>query len=204
MKHSLEILYATSNFKKFEFLKTLLYKKTDIQINWMNSKSFKVNETNDAKRNAQIKSVEASKKINGLVLSSDDNLTFLNPELSHKSGALIYRNISTERNSALIIKHYIDLIKKSNNKTINTILTSYFAFSMNGNMINTFEYSYEMTLRIPEQAKLIDDMPLSMLHFLQEKNKFYFELSIDEQIEYHNPLLRIFCDNVENVKKNSR
>lgn len=200
MSNYLNIFYSTSNIKKIEFIRMMMRDHESINIHGIDSQSFCIKETNDPKLNAQLKSVEISKLFKGLILSSDDCLTFLDEELSIHSGALIYRNISSTRNSKRITQYYIDLINTNESKSIKTKLTSHFCFSKAGIVLTTFEYSYYMILQVPEKIITNEDMPLSQLHFVAEKKKFYNQLSLREQLNFHKSFRRIFKYEVSKLK----
>ena len=200
MNNKIEIIFATSNWGKYNFLNMMLYTQDELILDRFVLEGYNLRETDNSKLNAQIKAIEISKILKGLILSSDDSLVFLNASSNSQPKANIYRKISPQKNTEEIIRHYIHIIKRSKNNSINAKLTSYYSIAKGGYLIKDFVYSYEMILRIPKYLNFEVDMPLSVLHYIEEKNKFYFELSFEEKFEFHKPFLNSFKLYISKIK----
>lgn len=204
MRNNIEITYSTSNKGKYDFLKRIIHKMDNVKFNWLDSKMLNLNETNDSKLNARIKAIEVSKIRKSLILSSDDSLFFLGTEELIQPGANIYRNISPSRDINEIILHYSNILENCLNKSINAKLITYYALAKNGFIINEFMYSYDMILKMPKNLKHVEEMPLSIFHYIENRDMFYPELVQNEKNDFHKNLLHIFNLMVLNLSMSTK
>ncbi|WP_299512237.1 non-canonical purine NTP pyrophosphatase [uncultured Rummeliibacillus sp.] len=169
---------VTSNIGKYEEFKRTLKKIENLELILIDNIS-NSNEGSNIEKNAQTKALTGSMEVTYPVIATDEGLFLDFLPKSEQPGAYISRIIGPYATDEEIIEHYTNLIGENKTGT-GTIMTSY-VIAFEDKIINKGLYVQECIFKTPASSARITGRPLASLHYSEEFNKFYSELSAKEK-----------------------
>lgn len=192
---------VTSNVGKYEEFKRTVEKIENLELILIDNIS-NSNEGSDIEKNAQTKSLTGSREVTYPVIATDEGLFLDFLPKSEQPGAYIRRIIGPYATDEEIIEHYANLIGGDKIGT-GRIMTSY-VIAFEDKIIDEGLYVQECVFKTPASSARITGRPLASLHYSEELNNFYSDLSAEEKQymnkEFHEEIVKFILHTLKKYK----
>jgi hypothetical protein len=170
---------ATKNPGKFNTFCELL-DGLNLEIIFLNDLETVI-ENDTVKENAILKAVSASNQVDIPVLSTDESmhLTFLEEE--KQPNEKIKRIVNVDPTDEEMLKYYLDILNKQENKIGTGIIETYSVIAYKGLVCDILYEKDSCFFKYPGSTIRISGRPLASLDYYPKYNKYYTELSNEEK-----------------------
>lgn len=197
----MKLALVTSNIGKYKEFKRTVQQIEDLELILLDNISTS-NEGANIKKNAQTKSLNGSREVSFPVIATDEGLFLDFLPISEQPGAYIRRIIGPYATDDEIIEHYSKLIGENKTGT-GRIMTSY-VIAFDHEIVNQGLYVQECVFKTPASNARIPGRPLASLHYSEEFNKFYSDLSAEEKQymnkEFHEEIVKFILHTLKKYK----